>query len=173
MPDLRTHPRQIDEKEPPAPDRIYAARGSTAEPRWSWPCWAVSLAQPWDPRKHRLLLVLREVTMRIHMMRFFVLLVAVAFALASSSAATAQMGTRVVEKSAQAGSIDTRIPKEPKLRPSPAPGKPAAPRGPGNYAAGCCSAPPPFPGLNCCDFSDCGWFDCNESAVRSTKKFRR
>ena len=71
----------------------------------------------------------------------------------------------------------------PKMSASPAATGIASPRAPatgsmpgsqpggGNFAGSCCEKPAPFPGLDCCDTRDCGWFSCD--AMRSTgKKFK-
>ena len=116
--------------------------------------------------------------MRRHMARCLVLLTTVVLALASSITAAAQTDARVVEEavkvevSSEPSSGEKSKAIQPKLHTAPAAGSRSGPRGPGSFTGGCCSSPTPFPGLDCCDTTDCGWFDCNESATRSIKRYR-
>ena len=41
---------------------------------------------------------------------------------------------------------------------------------PGSYSGKCCGSPAPFPGLSCCDSRDCGWFKCDDQAMRMKTK---
>jgi hypothetical protein len=41
---------------------------------------------------------------------------------------------------------------------------------PGSYERKCCGSPAPFPGLSCCDSRDCGWFKCDDQAMRMKQK---
>jgi hypothetical protein len=107
------------------------------------------------------------------MARNVALIASVVFASAWGITAVAQEPATVkkTEARSEAGAGESEAAPS-KVR-APAASRPSLPGGPDSFTAGCCSSPPPFPGLNCCDFTDCGWFDCNEAGNRATKRYRR